>query len=121
MKISEVSNQLNIPSATLRYYEKIGLLENVAKQHGIRDYQEKDIETLQFILCMKKSGFPLEAIINFLKLDGTKKSGQAKRLEMLLQQKDEILKEIAEKKETLKFLNHKIDFYETKTKQKEKN
>ena len=36
MKIGEVSKELGIPSATLRYYEQIGLLEDVKKEHGIR-------------------------------------------------------------------------------------
>ncbi len=31
MKISEVAKLTNIPSATLRYYEQIGLLDNVKK------------------------------------------------------------------------------------------
>ena len=30
MKIGEVSKELDIPSATLRYYEQIGLLENIS-------------------------------------------------------------------------------------------
>ena len=32
MKIGEVSKELDIPSATLRYYEHIGLLENIKKK-----------------------------------------------------------------------------------------
>lgn len=31
MKIGEVTKLTNIPSATLRYYEQIGLLDNVKK------------------------------------------------------------------------------------------
>ena len=33
MKIGEVSKELGIPSATLRYYEQIGLLEDIKKEH----------------------------------------------------------------------------------------
>ena len=54
MKISEVSKTLNIPSATLRYYEQIGLLEEIEKKNGIRDYSKQDIERINFITCMKK-------------------------------------------------------------------
>ena len=57
MKISEVSKKLNIPSATLRYYEQIGLLDKISKKDGIRDYNEKDIERIEFIKCMKQAGF----------------------------------------------------------------
>ena len=73
MKIGEVSKELGIPSATLRYYEQIGLLEDIKKEHGIREYQEEDIERLNFIICMKKAGFKLEDIVGQkLKIHGTK-------------------------------------------------
>ncbi len=110
MKISEVSEKYNLPAATLRYYEKIGLLENIEKKNGIRNYQDKDLETIHFIICMKKSGFKLEDIITFIK------GKPNKRLEMLLKQKEELLKEIKEKEDTLDFLNYKIDIYSNKNK-----
>lgn len=118
MKISEVSKKMNIPSATLRYYEQIGLLEEVKKEHGIRDYQDKDIERLNFIICMKKAGFKLEDIVKFLELINDKNTGEEKRLEMLLNQKEILLQEMKEKEETLNFLNYKIDLYKTKIKEK---
>ena len=108
MKISEVSKKYKLSSATLRYYEKIGLLKNIEKKHGIRNYTEEDLNTIHFILYMKKSGFKLEDIIEYMKEDKTK------RLEMLLNQKEELLKEIKEKEETLNFLNYKIEIYSNK-------
>ncbi len=118
MKIGEVSKELGIPSATLRYYEQIGLLEDIKKEHGIREYQEEDIERLNFIICMKKAGFKLEDIIKFLELIHDKKTGEEKRLEMLLNQKEILLQEMKEKEETLSFLNYKIDLYKNKIKEK---
>lgn len=120
MKISEVSKTLNIPSATLRYYEQIGLLEKVEKKNGIRDYSKQDIERLNFITCMKKSGFKLEDIQIFINMDMTKTSGPKARLDMLLNQKEILLQEIKEKEETLKFLDYKINIYKNKTKKKDK-
>ena len=60
MKIGEVSKELGIPSATLRYYEQIGLLEDIKKEHGIREYQEEDIERLNFIICMNNKVFRID-------------------------------------------------------------
>ena len=116
MKISEVSKLINIPSATLRYYEQIGLLPNIKKEHEIRDYQDKDIERLNFIICMKKAGFKLDSIIKFLDLINDKKTGEEKRLEMLLEQKEILLKEMREQEKALTFLNYKIDLYKNKIK-----
>lgn len=40
MKIAEVSEQFGLSADTLRYYERIGLLQAVNRnESGIRDYQ----------------------------------------------------------------------------------
>lgn len=118
MKIGEVSKELDIPSATLRYYEHIGLLENIKKKSGIREYQEEDIERIRFIMCMKQAGFSLEAIVEFVKLGKDSKNGENKRLEMLLKQKEILIEEIKKKEDTLDFLNYKIDIYKEKVSNK---
>ena len=118
MKIGEVSKELDIPNATLRYYEQIGLLENIKKKSGIREYQEEDIERIKFIMCMKQAGFSLEAIVEFVKLEKDSKNGENKRLEMLLKQKEILIEEIKQKEDTLDFLNYKIDIYKEKVSNK---
>jgi DNA-binding transcriptional MerR regulator len=120
MKISEVSKLVNIPSATLRYYEQIGLLDNIKKEHGIRNYQQQDIEKINFIICMKKAGFSLDSIVQFVNLAKDKKQGEKRRLEILLKQKDILLQEMKEKEETLNFLNYKIDLYTEKVEKQNK-
>ena len=47
---------------------------------------------------MKKAGFKLEDIIKFLELIHDKKTGEEKRLEMLLNQKEILLQEMKENK-----------------------
>ena len=49
MKISEVSEKYNIPADTLRYYEKFGLIDNVSKISGVRNYSEEDCSRIEFI------------------------------------------------------------------------
>jgi len=45
MKIAEVSERYAISSDTLRYYERIGLLQTVNRnESGIRDYNETDVK-----------------------------------------------------------------------------
>lgn len=114
MKIGEVSKELGIPSATLRYYEQIGLLESIKKKSGIREYQEEDVEQIKFIMCMKQAGFSLEAIVEFVTLGKDSKNGENKRLEMLLNQKEILIDEIKQKEDTLDFLNYKIDIHKKK-------
>lgn len=50
MKIGQVSKQTGIPVETIRYYEKIGLLPEPAREEsGYRRYSEDHVKRLQFI------------------------------------------------------------------------
>ena len=69
MKISEVSKKYNLPADTLRYYEKLGLIDNVTKESGVRNYSEEDCSRIEFIICMKHAGLSLEDIKRFIDLN----------------------------------------------------
>ena len=67
MQIGEVAEQLNVSVDTLRYYEKIGLLTNIARlSSGLRAYSKKDISRLQFIKRAQRMGFRLDEISQLL-------------------------------------------------------
>jgi len=66
-KISEVSAQLSLTQDTLRYYEKIGLLNTVERSaSGIRQYTAGDISRLRFIQRAQKMNFSLAEISELL-------------------------------------------------------
>ncbi len=63
MKIGQVSKIIDLSTYTIRYYEKIGLLEKPQKnQSGHRIYSQKDVELINWVTCLKKSGMSLEKI-----------------------------------------------------------
>lgn len=67
--IKEVSKMMGISAYTLRYYEKIGLLEFVHRdEKGIRQFDISDILTLNTIYRLKETGMPLHEIKHYLKL-----------------------------------------------------
>lgn len=63
MKIGRLSSETGLSIHTLRYYEKLGLIHKTSKdKSGHRDYKTQDIELVNWITCLKKSGLPLEKI-----------------------------------------------------------
>lgn len=114
MKISEVSKKYNISPDTLRYYEKIGLINNVAKTSGVRDYKEEDCKQVEFIICMKHAGLSLEDIKEFVSLAALGDKTIPQRLELLKTQKLLLEEEIKRKNDTLNYLKYKIDLYKGK-------
>lgn len=67
--ISEVSEQTGFSAHTLRYYEKIGLLDRPSRVGGKRLYSAGDIRLLQFLKLLKNTGMSLEDMQEFL-VDG---------------------------------------------------
>lgn len=63
MKIGAVSTHTGLSVHAIRYYEKHALIRTPPKDaSGHRSYNEKDVELLNWILCMKNSGMSLNRI-----------------------------------------------------------
>ena len=87
MKISEISKITNLPISTLRYYDKHGLLRNLKRnKSGTRVFDEKDLETLRIINCLKTSGMKINEIKKFMDWCSIGDSTIEKRLNMFYEQ-----------------------------------
>ncbi len=113
MTISEVSKKYNISADTLRYYERVGLLPNVARTSGgIRNYSENDCNWVEYIKCMRSAGISVDALIEYVSLFRQGKSTIPARKELLVKQREQILARINELNEVLARLDWKLDGYE---------
>ncbi len=75
MTIKEVEQYLEVPRATVRFYEKEGLIRPERGGNGYRDYNEEDVEKLRKIIVFRKLGMALTDIEDVL--DGAKPLSQA--------------------------------------------
>lgn len=62
MKINEVEKLLEIPKATIRYYEEKGLIKPARTEAGYREYNEADIQTLKRVIILRKMGISVDVI-----------------------------------------------------------
>ena len=72
MLIGEVSKQTGFSTDTIRYYEKIGLIQFPKNQRGENNYRQFDspmIQRLFEIKSLKSFGFTLNEIKHFFELD----------------------------------------------------
>jgi len=121
MKIMEVSEQYGISSDTLRYYERIGLIQPVNRNgSGIRDYNELDLRRVEFIKCMRSAGLPIEILIEYVGLVQQGDKTIETRIEILKEQRELLLARMKEMQKTLDILDHKIEVYENAVLKKEK-
>jgi DNA-binding transcriptional MerR regulator len=121
MKIAEVSEQYAISLDTLRYYERIGLLQPVNRnKSGIRDYSEIDLKRIEFIKCMRSAGLPIEVLVEYVDLVQQGDKTIEARKEILKEQREQLLVRIKEIQKTLDVLDYKISVYEDIVLKKEK-
>ena len=68
--IKEISKMFSIPASTLRYYEEIGILEDVQKESATkRVYTDDHIERLHTIFCFKGTGMTIAKIKEFFEYE----------------------------------------------------
>ena len=66
MQIKEVQEKLKISSYTLRYYEKMGLIQPYRDENGYRNYNEEDIHKIERIMFLRDINVPIEDIKDIL-------------------------------------------------------
>lgn len=110
--IKDMSEKFNLPASAIRYYEEIGLLENVEHKNGYhRIYDESHVDRLNAIECFKKARLPLKKIKLFFEYEKDMKNNSQKIVEMMDAQKKETEKEIKNLKAGLAHLEKKIKYY----------
>ena len=84
MKIGELARETGVSTHTIRYYEKIGLIDLANKDiSGHRAYGKLDLDLINWVVCLKKSGMPLEKIKAYAE---AYKSGNGKTMQEMLEE-----------------------------------
>ena len=113
MKIAEVSKRYGISADTLRYYERIGILQGIPRNaSGIRDYNEANCKTVEFVKCMRDAGMSIEALTEYMDLFYRGDETMERRKAILQNQREDIRRRIVELEDALSRLDYKIDHYE---------
>ena len=109
--ITDLSKQFNLPASTIRYYEKIGLLENVEHVNSRRFYNDSHIDRLNAIECFKKALLPLDEIKLFFSYEKDMENNSEKILEMMKSQEAKTIESLVALQAGLEHLQKKIRFY----------
>ena len=110
--IGQVSELFQLPISTLRYYEKEGLLLDVPRKSGRRLYDEKELEALRVIACLKESGLEIKDIKLFMQWCAAGPATYGKRKQLFEKRKAAVEAEMRTLQKTLNMLNFKCWYYE---------
>ena len=109
---AQMSERTGVSIDTLRYYEREGLLQAVERNtSGHRRYSTDDVLWVEVLRCLRETGMTMEQLRNYCDLGAQGDHTQPERLDMLLQHKKIVLKQIEDLQASLVLVDHKIDIY----------
>ena len=74
LTIGNAARELGVPPSTLRYYERIGLVQPSARSpSNYRLYTDTDLDRLRFVRTAQANGFTLEDVAELLVLRAAKR------------------------------------------------
>jgi DNA-binding transcriptional MerR regulator len=110
--ISEVVARTGLTAHTLRWYERIGLMPHIDRSHtGQRRYSEQDLDWLGFVGKLRLTGMPVADMVRYAEFVREGEHTFPDRLQLLVAHREDVIRRIAELRDTLVVLEHKIDLY----------
>jgi len=113
LTIQQVAEATGLSVHTLRYYEKAGLLEPVARNEGgHRRYRNRDVDSLLFLTRLRLTGMPIHRVREYAELVRGGKETLPARLKLLQDHRIAIVAQMAELEKNLAAVDFKIGLYD---------
>lgn len=111
--LQEVVNRSGLSEHTLRYYEQIGLLDKVERDHssGHRRYTEEDLQIIEALACLRATGMSIDDMRKYRDLHQEGIAGAEQQVELFEAHRQKLEAELAKKQEHLRYLEQKVEFW----------
>ncbi len=112
--LQEVVDRSGLSEHTLRYYERIGLLDHVQRDHssGHRRYTHQDMRVIEVMACLRATGMSIDHMRKFLELGKAGQAGALELAELFESHRHQLELELARKQEHLRYLGLKVEFWQ---------
>ena len=112
--LQEVVARSGLSEHTLRYYERIGLLEPVKRDDSSnhRRYTEEDLWKIESLACLRTTGMSIDDMRKYFALLKEGKTAADQQLELFEAQRKALEREIAQKQEHLHYLEQKVAYWQ---------
>ena len=109
---SQAAEQSGFSLDTLRYYERIGLLDDIGRApSGHRRFREEDLEWLGVLRCLRDTGMPIAQMRRYAELARGGEPTLADRLALLIEHDAQVRERIAALQAEHEHLQEKINWY----------
>lgn len=110
--IQDMAERCGMTAHTLRYYERVGLIQPVGRaRNGHRRYSEADEAWLHFLHCMRATNMPIREMQRYAELRELGDATSLERRKILEDHRTAIATQIVELQQAHALLTHKIANY----------
>lgn len=111
--VQEVVARSGLSEHTLRYYERIGLLDQVQRDQssGHRRYTAEDLQIIEVMACLRATGMSIDHMRKFIELGRAGESGARELVELFESHRQQLELELAKKQVHLHYLGLKVEFW----------
>jgi DNA-binding transcriptional MerR regulator len=112
LTVGQVATLTGLSTHTLRWYERVGLLEGVARDaSGHRQYTQVDLRRLVLLMRLRATGMPVSEMQRYAELARAGAATDLERMQLLEVHRDRVLSHITDLHRDLDVINSKIAGY----------
>jgi DNA-binding transcriptional MerR regulator len=112
LSIAATAERTGVSAHTLRYYERIGLIDPVERDDGGRRiYSDADLLRVDFLRKLRSTGMPITQMQRYVELVRAGAGTEPERLELLEEHRTRVLSDLEHLNDCLGTINFKIDRY----------
>lgn len=120
LTIQEVAQATGLSAHTLRYYERVGLIDPIGREENThRRYTPDDVGWIDFLTKLRATGMSIKDMQKYAELQRRGDETLPQRIEMLKSLRDKVEAHMEELNEHLKLIYYKIEFYQKIVTEKE--
>jgi len=107
----EAAEKCGLSQHTLRWYERIGLLDRISRTaDGRRRFSDADLDWLLLLSRLRATGMPVRDMLRYAELVRSG-AGEQERLDLLEHHREHVREALREQQECLRLLDTKIRIY----------
>jgi DNA-binding transcriptional MerR regulator len=110
----ETAEKCGLSQHTLRWYERIGLLDRIARTaDGRRRYSDADLDWILLLSRLRATGMPVSDMLRYAGLVRSG-AGEQERMALLEAHREHVRQALRQQQECLELLDHKIATYQSR-------
>jgi len=112
----QVADKTGFSLDTLRYYERIGLLDGIARTPGgRRTFTDDDLGWLEVLRCLRDTGMPIAQMLRYAELCRSGAGTFAERIELLERHDRAVEEQIGVLRAQQQHIREKISWYRSQS------